>query len=274
MKILDLLNEISNAERARRAKQAAQSKRAAAAEPAPVQQKGVPKNVPPKSHYITNKPLMKQADVPGMFDNPEFDQVREPEPDPTERLGVTLRFHLENDPKTGKQLVYGYWASDYAPDFNDSKQFNATALLDFVWSQDTVDLVDKLVKERHNVHILIDPEINSQLPEDAKDLGNWATSKRVLNKYQGSVNFEIDNTPAKTTTIAPVTVPRASLRIPNAPQLEQQLITAIRKNPELSTRYQAAAPEKRTAAMQSGVETLYKTNDIDAAIDDIDVALG
>jgi hypothetical protein len=276
MKIRDLLNEISNAERARRAKQAAQSSRAAATKPevAPTGQKGVPKNVPPKSHYITNKPLIKQADLPGAWDSPEFAQFKEPEPDPTENRGVVLRFHIETDPKTSNPIVYGYWAHDYGLEFIDAKNFGATALLNFVWSQDTVDLVDRLVKERHNVHILIDPAINSQVPEDVRDLGKWATSKRVLNKYQGSVNFEIYDIPDRPEVAAPVTVPRASLRIPDAAQLEQQLITAIRKNTELNSRYQAASPEIRKSAMQAGVETLYKTKDIEAAIDEIDVALG
>lgn len=273
MKIHDLLNEISNAERARRAKQAAQSKRAA--KPAePVQQKGVPKNVPPKSHYITNKPLMKQADMPGMFDNPEFAQFKEPEPDPTESRGVVLRFHVKPHPKTGNPLVYGYWAHDYAPDFNDQEKFGLTRFLGLIYSEDTVELIDELVKKEHNVHIAIDPTINKQFPKDVAQLGEWANSKKVLNKYRGSVNFEIIADAKPTPVAAPVTVPQASLRIPNASQLEQQLIVAIRNNPALHAKYLASSQEVRKLAMKAGIETLHKTNDIESAIDAIEVGLG
>ena len=233
--------------------------------------RGIPTNVPPRSAYMTD-PATKADD--GAFSDPMFNQFREPEVDPNESKGVVLRFHVEQNPKTGNPLVYGYWSHDYAPDFNDSKNFGTTKLLDFVYSQDTVDLVDYLVKKEHNVNILIDPSINQQFPTEVRQLSRWANSKKSLNKYQGSVNFEIANPPAQTTPVAtPVTVPSSALRVPNASQLEQQLMQSIRKNPALYSKYTAAPLETRKNAMRSGIESLHRYNDVEAAIDEIDIAL-
>lgn len=276
MRISEFLTELSNREKARRAKLSAQSKRVASALPAetPAVKKGVPKNVPPNSNYITNKPLKKQTDIPGIFSNPEFDQFREPEADPNEGKGVVLRFHVKQHDKTANPVVYGYWAHDYALDFNDSERFGTTRLLGEIYSELTVKLVDKLVNNEHNVNIVIDPLINRQFPTEVKQLGRWATSKKILNKYQGSVNFEIDTSATKSSIVNPiVNIPKAEVRIPNEEVLSNKLMQFIRKNPSMENKYKAVAADVRSRALKAGIITLHKTNDIAAALDDIDAML-
>lgn len=275
MRLIEILAEASQREKDRRAKLSAQARRAANNAPEePVRQKGVPKNVPPKSHYITNKPLMKQADVPGAFAGAEFDQFREPEVDPNEHKGIVLRFHVEKHAKTGNPIVHGYWAHDYAPDFNDCKALGTTRMVGTIYSEGTIELVDELIKKEHNVSILIDSNINQQFPADVRRLGKWATSKATTNKYNGALNFEIDDTPMQSKPIAaPVKVPTADVRIPNADVLENQIMSRIRANPQIMSKYTAADKEVRANALKAGVVSLHKFKDIDDAVDEVDSLL-
>ena len=276
MRLIEILAEASERQKRRNAKQSAQSKRAAdnAAPDALTRQKGVPRNVPPKSHYITNKPLMKQADVPGAFAGPEFDAFREPEADPTESKGVVLRFQSRKSKTSGRPTVYAYWAHDYAPDFSDCDALGTTREVYEVYSYATFDLVDELVGKEHNVSILIDQLINQQFPADVKKLEKWSTSKANTKKYNGSLNFEIDDSATQSKPIAaPVTVPTADVRIPNADALSAQIIAKIRSNPQLMAKYTAADKEVREKALKAGVVTLHKFKDIDDAVDDVDAML-
>lgn len=272
MRIFEVLTEISAGEKARRAKLSAQSKRAqAAVKNDPPRKKGVPDNVPPKSHYITNKPLMKQADIPGAFAGAAFDAFREPEVDPTEHRGVVLRFHIEQTPKP---MVYGFWAHDYAPDFNDCKLLGTVRALGIIYSKGTLDLVDELIYKEHNVSIFIDPPINKQFSSDVNKLKRWATSNSTTNKYKGSLNFEIDDAPEKSSSVSqPVTVPSAELKIPNSEALTVKIMQYIRNNSALSEKYKSVTSAIRAKALHVGVATLYKTNDIESALDDVDVTL-
>jgi len=275
MRLIELL-EASKREKARRAKQSAQSKRAAAsdlddANSAPKKRKkGIPANVPNKRNYITNTPLRQQQ---AAFAGSEFDDFRDA-PDENEGKGVVLRFHVAKHPKTGIPVLYGYWAHDYAPDFNDCKNLGSTELVGALYSEGTVELIRKLVDKEHAVNVLIDKPISTQFPAEVKKLGKWATSKARDKEFNGGLNFEIDDTTVQQSEPKKiVTVPTADVRIPNVQQLEQQIMIQIRKDPDLSARFTAADHSTRTAALKAGVVDLHKFKDIATAVDTVDVAL-
>lgn len=275
MRVVELLIEISKNERARRARQSAISRRAAAANPPsepsavePIRNRGIPLNVPPKSHYITNKPLSQQT---GPFSGPEFDALRDIE-DPTESKGVVLRFHVAQHSKTGNPIVYGYWSHDYAPDFNDAKQLGSIRPLGELYSPITIDLIKELIKKEHNVNIFIDPKINSQLSKSVKMLSGW--SAKNASKFNGALDFEIGSEPAKSQDVKKlVNVPTANVRIPNEDELARQIIYIVRRNPELMTKYMSAPSNDKVKALKAGVVTLHKTGDLDSALDDLDFEL-
>lgn len=271
MRLVEILAEASEHEKSRRAKLRAQSKRAAANEPdtVPVKKKGIPSNVPPKSHYITNPPLKQQKDQPGIFDDPRFAEFREPKVDPKENKGVMLRFHVEKHPNTGNPILFGFWAHDYAPDFTDAKKMNSARAIGELYSHITIDLIKELIAKEHAVNILIDPAISKQFPSDVKKLGRWATSKKSELEFNGLLNFEINKPTQNNNVVAPLTIPAAELRIPNVAALESQLMAKIRNDSQIMAQYKEADEATRAKALKAGVISLHKFKDIDDAVDEV-----
>lgn len=274
MKIRDILNEISNAERARRARLSAQSKRATTTNtvtPAPPRQKGVPANVPPQSFY---KKDPKAALDDGPFGSPEFDQYKI-DPNDNPEAGIVLQFEVVTNPRTKQKQLYTYWSKDWGTSFDGIRQFSDRIYpIITPYGEDFIDYLKSLIEKHKAVHVAVGKEAAALMPRDFKNFAKW------VEKYQakdpiGNLNFEfLDN---KTDTV-PSTgviakVPTAAKTIPNARNLEQKVIQQIRGNANLYATYAAVTSDARKSALAAGVEELHDTDDLDAALDAVAVSL-
>ena len=276
MRLIEFLTEASNREKARRAKLSAQSKRAAANAPVikPMKKKGVPSNVPDRSHYMTGKPLRAQQDV---FSGPEFDEFRAAPDDHPER-GVVIRFNTIPHEKTKNPIVYAYWSHSFAPDFKDAANLGNCKAIGLPYSELFIELVKHLIKTEGAVHILISPDIEAAYPKEIQSLEKWIIilQNSKTKDIKDKINNEFDHSEldqVKHQDVKPVAVPTASFRIPNAEVLQQKLVQRIRTIPELNTKYMAADNKLRTKALNAGVQSLHKFNDIDDAIYDVESML-
>jgi hypothetical protein len=223
------------------------------------------------AHGIAQQPVPNTPAANNFFDAPEFQQYQYV---PDDDAGVALRFEVDKHPATGNPVVFAYWTHSKTPSFADAKGLGTIQSVGEVYSPQTTALITRLIQDEGAVMVLIGPKIAKQFPKEVKNLEKWVQKKEDKAGYEGFLYFEYDDeAPAKPASNAVAAAPTAALNIPNAVELQQQIMVALRKDKELYSRYEAASSAQRKAALDAAVKYFYKAKDLEGALDEVDVAL-
>jgi len=225
--------------------------------------------VNPAPMHVQDPHIDNNAGLNNPFDSPELQQYQYV---PDDDSGVALRFAVDKHPNTGNPVVFAYWAHNETMSYNDAKGLGTRQSVGEIYSPQTTALISQLIQSEGAVKVIIDQDIAKKFSKEAKKLEKWVQSKEDKKGYEGFLYLEYD-TPVATKSVAAPAATTAAQNISIAPELQQQIMVGLRKNKELYSRYEAATPQQRKAALNAAVQYFYKAKDLDGALDEIDVAL-